>query len=61
MAEFGKDDPGTIGCLPLGPRHITGGGTVGRAKIIQTPAMIVVLYEDLAYRQIFMDGRQLPK
>jgi len=60
MNELGKDDPGTIGCLPFGPRAITGGGQAGRAKIVQTPGMILVLFEDLAYRQIFMDGRALP-
>jgi hypothetical protein len=60
LGNLGKDDPGTIGCLPLGPRHITGGGTVTRAKILQTPALILILFEDLAYRQIFMDGRALP-
>jgi hypothetical protein len=59
MGDFGKDDPATIGCLPFGPRHITGGGLLSRAKIIQAPALIVILYEDLAYRQIFMDGRAL--
>jgi hypothetical protein len=58
MEDFGKDDPGTIGCLPLGPRHIAG---IGMAKIIQAPNVIVVLYEDLTYRQIFLDGRELPK
>jgi hypothetical protein len=58
--DLGKDDPSTIGCLPMGPRHITGGGLVARAKIVQTPGIIVILYEDLAYRQIFMDGRPLP-
>jgi hypothetical protein len=57
MAEFGKDDPSTIGCLPLGPRHVTGGGL---RKIVQTPSLIVILHEDLAYRQVFMDGRPLP-
>ena len=57
MSEFGKDDPSTIGCLPLGPRHVTGGGL---RKIVQTPALIVILHEDLAYRQVFMDGRPLP-
>jgi hypothetical protein len=61
LADLGKDDPGTIGCLPLGPRHITGGGTIRLAKIVQTPALMVVLYEDLAYRQIFLDGRDLPR
>ena len=57
MSEFGKDDPSTIGCLPLGPRHVTGGGL---RKIVQTPALILILHEDLAYRQVFMDGRPLP-
>lgn len=61
LDDLGKDDPGTIGCQPLGPRHITGGGLVRMAKIVQTPAEIVVLYEDLNYRQIFLDGRALPK
>lgn len=61
LNDLGKDDPGTIGCQPLGPRHITGGGPASRAKIIQSPTLIVVLYEDLAYRQIFMDGRKLPR
>jgi hypothetical protein len=60
LDDLGKDDPGTIGCQPLGPRHITGGGLASRAKIIQTAVLIVILYEDLAYRQIFMDGRKLP-
>lgn len=60
MNEFGKDDPGTIGCQPLGPRHITGGGTATLVKIVQTPTLIVMLYEDLAHRQIHMDGRTLP-
>jgi hypothetical protein len=61
LDSLGKDDPGTIGCQPLGPRHITGGALVRMAKIVQTPAVIVVLYEDLNYRQIFLDGRALPK
>src|SRR5262245_51483363 len=58
--DLGKDDPGTIGCLPMGPRHITGGGLSSTVKIVQTTALIVVLFEDLSYRQIFMDGRALP-
>ncbi len=61
LNDMGMDDPGTIGCQPLGPRHVTGGGLVRMAKIVQTPALILVLYEDLHYRQIFMDGRKLPK
>lgn len=58
---LGKDDPGTIGCQPLGTRHVTGGAPTARVKIIQTAAEIVFLYEDLAYRQIFLDGRELPR
>jgi hypothetical protein len=30
-------------------------------KVIQTPSLIVILAEDLTYRQIFLDGRDLPK
>ena len=57
-ADLWKDDP-VAGCLPLGPRSITGG--IGlMAKIIQTPMLIVFLYEDMTYRQIFLDGRRLP-
>jgi hypothetical protein len=57
LEEFGKDDPEITGCRPGGPRHIT---RAGLAKIVQTPSLIVILYEDLAYRQIFLDGRPLP-
>jgi len=57
LESFGKDDPEVTGCLPGGPRHIT---RAGLAKIIQTPTLIAILYEDLAYRQIFLDGRSLP-
>ena len=61
MSDLGKDDPSTIGCLPRGPRYITsGGGGGGLVKIIQTPTVILMMYEELAYRQIFMDGRTLP-
>jgi len=59
LEELGKDDPETIGCVPGGPRHITGYG--GLKKIVQTPALILIVYEDLSYRQIFLDGRPLPK
>src|SRR5262249_7738448 len=45
-------------CLPLGPAAITTGDPV---KFIQTPSVIVILLEDLTYRQIHLDGRKLPK
>src|SRR6202163_3089310 len=57
LEDFGKDDPEITGCRPGGPRHIT---RAGLAKIVQTPALLVILYEDLAYRQVFLDGRPLP-
>lgn len=58
LEDFGKDDPEITGCKPGGPRHITHGGLT---KIVQTPGLIVMLYEDLSYRQIFLDGRPLPQ
>ena len=62
MNAFGKDDPAAIGCQPFGPRYIFGTilNEAARTKIVQTSAVILVLHEDLAYRQIFMDGRKLP-
>src|SRR6185369_15319394 len=30
-------------------------------KIVQTPGLILILSEDLTYRQVFMDGRELEK
>ena len=51
--DLGRDDP-SIQCLPDG---FIGGLT----KIVQTRDLIVLLSEDLTYRQIFLDGRELPK
>src|SRR5215469_9723796 len=53
--NFGKDNP-HYRCLPEGPGYSTG---IGMKRFLQTPAMIVILNEDLTYRQIFMDGRVL--
>lgn len=63
MNAYGKDDPAAIGCQPFGPRHIFGTmlNEAARTKIVQTPALVLILHEDLAYRQIFLDGRKLPK
>ena len=57
MEDLGKDDPSNFKCLPQGPRAII---RIGWAKIIQTPTLIAILYEDLTSRQIFLDGRELP-
>ena len=43
-------------CLPWGPNYIN---SDRKAKIVQTPKLIVMLDEDLTYRQIFLDGRVL--
>ncbi len=59
MEDLGKDDPSVFRCLPSGPRTIFAPATW--VRIVQTPTVIVMLYEDLVYRQIFMDGRALPK
>jgi hypothetical protein len=55
----GKDHPG-VRCLPSGipeKENIPDG-----LKVVQTPDLIVVLHESRTiYRQIFTDGRPLPK
>lgn len=56
--DLSKDHMGVL-CLPMGPGYSLGGG--GLTKIIQTPGLIVILHEDLTYRQVFLDGRMLPK
>ena len=57
---FRKDSDG-IACLPPGPKA----GIAGLGfpmKIVQTPNLVVVLYEyQTIFRQIFTDGRALPE
>jgi hypothetical protein len=43
-------------CLPWGPNYATSQRAV---KIVQTPSLILMLDEDLTYRQIHLDGRKL--
>src|SRR5947199_1391763 len=57
LADFGTDSM-EAQCLPLGPAALT---TSDPVKFIQTPSLIVILLEDLTYRQIHMDGRKLLK
>lgn len=55
-----KDDP-LAKCLPPGVPRIN---TISPFKIVQTPALVIMLYETTSnstFRQIFMDGRPLPK
>ena len=58
MEDLGKDDPATFRCVPQGPRVIL--GSAGMARIIQSSSVIAILYENLSYRQIYLDGRALP-
>jgi len=59
MEDLAKDDPAGVQCLPDGPR--ANFNPFLMSKIIQTPGLIAVLSETLTFRQIFMDGRGLPK
>lgn len=58
--NLGKDYMNVL-CLPLGPGYTTDADSTGAEmmKIIQTPALIIILNPDLTYRQIYMDGRTL--
>jgi len=58
LADFGRDSM-EVQCLPLGPAAIT--TSFFDFKFIQAPSVIVILIEDLTFRQIHMDGRQLPE
>jgi len=55
VENFGRDNP-HYRCLPQGPVYATLGGM---KRFLQTPAMIVILDDDLTYRAIHMDGRAL--
>jgi hypothetical protein len=54
--EFGKDSMETL-CLPLGPAYLTTRYRMNR--IVQTPTLIMMAYDDGMHREIFMDGRAL--
>jgi hypothetical protein len=58
VKDFHRDDPVT-NCLPTGPAEMVN----VTYRIIQTPALIALLYESGTgrYRQIYMDGRKLPE
>lgn len=58
VARVHGDDP-LARCLPHGVPRINTNGLFP-FKIIQTPAVVVILYEQLnLFRQVFMDGRKL--
>lgn len=54
--EFGKDSMETQ-CLPLGPAYLT--TRYREFRIVQTPTLIVMAFNDGMHREIFMDGRSL--
>ncbi|PYS39364.1 MAG: hypothetical protein DMG14_14365, partial [Acidobacteria bacterium] len=58
IQDFHRDDPVT-NCLPTGPSEMLN----AMYRIIQTPTLVALLYESGTgrYRQIYMDGRKLPK
>lgn len=59
LAGDGKDDPITS-CQPSGIPALNSFPTP--LKIVQTPSLIVVLYEEnTTFRQLFLDGRALPQ
>lgn len=61
VADNHRGDPVTH-CLPSGPIAILTAGGNGHYRIMQSPNLIGLLYEGGSlYRQIFMDGRELPK
>jgi hypothetical protein len=61
LFNLGVDDSSIVGCLPRGPRLVLGAGALSQfVKIAQTSDVTYVFSEELAYRQIFTDGRTLP-
>jgi hypothetical protein len=58
LLDFSKDSMESL-CLPLGPAAMT--GPFRNFKIVQAPALMVILFNDLTNRQVFLDGRQLEK
>ena len=54
--EFGKDSMETQ-CLPMGPAYLT--TRYREYRIVQTPALIMMAFDDGMHRDIWMDGRSL--
>ena len=59
VQDFRKDSP-LSHCLPVSVPFLN---FRGLSRIVQTPGLIVILYEspNSPHRMIFMDGRELPK
>ena len=54
MEDLRRDSPEAL-CLP-GPI-----ANMGVGKIVQTSGLLLMLYDGTLYREIFLDGRELPK
>jgi hypothetical protein len=54
------DSPVTL-CLPPGPQAIFAAGSMNLYRIVQSPGVIALMYELGNFRQIYTDGRALPK
>ena len=54
--EFAKDSMETQ-CLPLGPAYLT--TRYRDFRMVQTPTLILIAFNDGMHREIFMDGRSL--
>ena len=58
LSDFRRDNPFS-NCLPGGPFNMV---FPGMHRIIQSPTVVALLYEfGSLHRQVFLDGRQLPK
>jgi hypothetical protein len=53
--DLGRDAYGVL-CLPFGPLVNAGVG-----RVVQTPNLLLMLFSGTLYREIFTDGRDLPK
>jgi hypothetical protein len=63
LAEFGRDYPPSH-CLPFGPAESLFGMPFAQYRIIQSQTLVALLFNSLEgddYRQIFLDGRELPR
>lgn len=54
--EFGKNSMETL-CIPLGPAYLT--TRFRYFRIVQTPTLVTIVFDDGMHRDVFMDGRQL--
>ena len=57
--RFNSDNP-RFQCLPVGPANLTGrGNSYGLRRIVHHPNLMVQLFNDGTFREIFIDGREL--